>query len=314
MGLTNQQAVSLFAAGEKTVGTGNLYASGGTLYSYGRHFPLARPTTDKYSKRAGVRFLINADNYSVTTARHQRLAIDALPDAVQVPNRALFAARLDFDSVQVVDFTAEERWYECPETGDRLREHWDADRLEYLYFYTSGHLAGLFWNPENAKRPRWRHRATETVLRDPETGNHWLAGWDHNEAQHFFICRLPRRAPTVADAYDSLKPKTVRDAENAGLKVLRQGDVFLIPTERETRSLPGPSARMAPVFKGSTHVATEVRTEKGETFVRGTVRHRPGAFRDPEHRMLTLAPGVWYRPVRCRAVEGTSFSIVGNVD
>ena len=53
-------------------GNGNVFADGGRLYSYGRHFPIAAFLT---ADRETV--LLNADSYSISTSRHQRYAADA---------------------------------------------------------------------------------------------------------------------------------------------------------------------------------------------------------------------------------------------
>lgn len=57
---------------------------------------------------------------------------------------------------------------------------------------------------------------------------------DRNEIQHkrfnpFFV-QLVKPCKTIEQAYASLKPKKVVDAEKKGLKVLRQGEWFFIPT------------------------------------------------------------------------------------
>lgn len=87
-----------------------IFGSGDRLYSYGRHFELARVLRDRKGSARG--FLLNGDNYSVTTARHQREIRDALASftdlpRVIIPNSALEAADVDYDSVEIVDVTAD---------------------------------------------------------------------------------------------------------------------------------------------------------------------------------------------------------------
>ena len=52
----------------------NLWFEGRVIYSYGRHFPLA------YAGEidGGRVFLLNADSYSVSTARHQSIVCNAV--------------------------------------------------------------------------------------------------------------------------------------------------------------------------------------------------------------------------------------------
>lgn len=323
-----ERAVQKFLDGEddyKTRSGWRLYVSGGVLYSYGSHFPLA------YRKEGqAADYLINGDSYSVTTSSHQSVAIGMLPNNVQVPFSALNAAGMRPEHVEIVAHTPDRSWYVCPESG---REVTDNDKPGVWRYADTGEL----WEaPEGVHWPSWRHRLGSVVLRDPTTDTHWLSGMDENEPdrlQKYFLCELPRKSRTVADAYESLKPKIVRDALEEGIEVKRQGDVFLIPSDVETRELPNPSEKWAPVFfekceecngKGrvqvpqvsrgsfevnghhavkcrecdgtgkadSTHVATEVR-RNGRNYVRGTVRHRPagGGFRPRnDHRWSGRTP------------------------
>jgi hypothetical protein len=61
--------------------TGSLFFSGDTIYSYGRHFPVARHVTDKHG-RACV--LFTTRDYSVTTTGHKSAVRRAIPSGVRV--------------------------------------------------------------------------------------------------------------------------------------------------------------------------------------------------------------------------------------
>lgn len=52
-----------------------------------------------------------------------------------------------------------------------------------------------------------------------------------------FLVELPVKVNTIIEAYESLKPDVVKDAEHQGLKVLRQGEWFLIPTTKQTNEM-----------------------------------------------------------------------------
>lgn len=82
------------------------------IYSWGRHFEMARPLRDAKGRITG--YLINGDRASVSTDRHQsevRNAIASLGSApsVTIPYEALDAAGIDRDTVRVLE-VREDRW------------------------------------------------------------------------------------------------------------------------------------------------------------------------------------------------------------
>ncbi len=64
---------------------------------------------------------------------------------------------------------------------------------------------------------------------------HYLFDADRRESRYgnlnMFVTKLPKKAKTIADAYEALKPKAVIDAEAKGLAVKRQGARWFIPSE-----------------------------------------------------------------------------------
>lgn len=74
-------------------GTGNFYAIGDTIYSYGQHFPIARrvvlPANGANARAGEVVYLLTTGKYSVTTAGHVSVVLASIPD------RAGFAWRGD---------------------------------------------------------------------------------------------------------------------------------------------------------------------------------------------------------------------------
>lgn len=61
---------------------------------------------------------------------------------------------------------------------------------------------------------------------------YYISGFDRNEEPPlYFMARLPHAVNTFAEAIESLKPRSVKLAEAQGLRVLRQGDMFAIPTD-----------------------------------------------------------------------------------
>jgi hypothetical protein len=61
----------MFAEGETTGGTKDLFIEGNVIYSYGHHFPIAIRFSD------GT-IIFNKDGYSMSTSRHKNLVRSAL--------------------------------------------------------------------------------------------------------------------------------------------------------------------------------------------------------------------------------------------
>jgi hypothetical protein len=69
-------------------------------------------------------------------------------------------------------------------------------------------------------------------------GAHYISGFDANEDPPlYFLARLPHPVDSYTEAIESLKPGSVKEAEAQGLQVLRQGDMFAIPTDFTTDKL-----------------------------------------------------------------------------
>ena len=60
---------------------------------------------------------------------------------------------------------------------------------------------------------------------------YFISGYDENEDPPlYFLARLPHSVKSHKEGIEALKPKSVKEAEKLGLSVLRQGDMFFIPT------------------------------------------------------------------------------------
>lgn len=69
-------------------------------------------------------------------------------------------------------------------------------------------------------------------------GAPYISGFDNNEDPPlYFLARLPHEVSTYAQALESLKPRSVKVAEAQGRTVLRQGDMFAIPTDYTSEDL-----------------------------------------------------------------------------
>jgi len=154
--------------------------------------------------------------------------------------------------------------------------------------------------------------------------HYFISGFDHNEPQpSYFFSQMAdgHRPTTLAEAYEMLKPPTVKLAEEMGRTVLRQGDRFFIEMPglttrdltkmgavRHRRGGPGREKQQAeplnswwtPRFQrhinmdcwlgGTTHEATEVARVGDVEYARGRVIHVPDG-RAPDHVPLKLGDG-----------------------
>jgi hypothetical protein len=143
------------------------------------------------------------------------------------------------------------------------------------------------WLPRN----RWAYFVTAFDYNEP-----WPL-WFMSELRHGV-------APaTVDEAIGTLKPEEVRQAEAAGIPVLRQGDVYVIQAplvaagdkgERDLIRAGGELVaqdwswgRHGGRYVNDSHTVTRVVRLDGRLFVRGIMRHAP-ARRRPDHARLDL--------------------------
>lgn len=333
-----------------------------TIYSYGRHFPLAVIMPGEDGPRSW--WLLNGDNYEVwsargripspSTRRHQGLVRDAVK-ATELPYitlsfTALREAGIRRDSIKPVHVLPDRYSWER-RTRDRGPTQYDLEDTvttdgpptKVYQFRNWQDLGDGRWSYEAAahhlgesvfrasysyevREPGYRDIATfEWVPATDETVSgeaYFLSAFDRNEPGFglYFMAQLPDGAQpqTVDEALEMLKPADVVNYEKYGDAgpVLRQGDVFAIPTRETTRELPGPSLRSELVL-GVNHMVTEARKDaQGDTYARGIMRHRPQeAGRRPEHRNLVLGDRkTWYRLARNTVPDGRSWSLGGDVD
>ena len=83
------------------------------------------------------------------------------------------------------------------------------------------------------------HTLGDSVLRVKD--RYYLSGVDETgkgSGMYFFAELVTKQAPpTLEEAYNTLKPKAVREAEGRELNVLRQGEWFAIPAQVRTSEL-----------------------------------------------------------------------------
>lgn len=291
-------------AGLRELQGSRIVASGDRIYSYGSHFEMARPLRDKAGALRA--WLLNGDRYSVSTSKHQghvREAIQRLGGGfpvVIIPHSALDAASVDRDSVEIIEAT-EDRW--IPVQRESRTEPTHAYRGEDGVLRTwQDYPNGEVTEPTGADPfYRWTtkvHRLGESLIRAKVRGRrnraYFLSGFDVQESRPlYFFCELPRGAKpeTVADAYEALKPDTVKVAEQMSRPVVRQGDIFAVgmngTTKRQLRKQGATFERKGQLLR-TNHVATEVaRMPDGTTLARGTLWHVP-PWRGPDHKRQTM--------------------------
>lgn len=325
------------------------------IYSYGRHFELARPLKDR--KGRTYAFLLNGDRYSVTTAKHQReiragVATTGLP-AIIVPYSALDAAGIFRDTIRPLevlpdrmiehrdytdaDLSAElivwgpahesnpgERWNvisrtghwpEAPEYkavqylrgydyGERAFVERDLDTAEFRRYTKAGNAVDYDPARKQWYRPWWRHFLGASLfsayVARSKARRKYLSAFDDQERRPlYFLAELPRTsASTVAEALDALAPRAVHAALAQGRKVVRQGDIFAVPTSLSTRDVKQRTRSQlvkGAHLLGTNHTATEVAAKGRLVYARGTLRHDPGAWREPDHARRKMGDGkTWH--------------------
>lgn len=292
-------------AGLRELQGSRIVARGDRIYSYGSHFEMARPLRDKDGALRA--WLLNGDRYSVSTSQHQshiRSAIQrrggAFPQVI-IPHSALDAAGVDRDSIEILEAT-EDQW--IPVQRQSATEPSHAYRgedgvLRTWQDYPNGEVTEPTESDPFYRWTSYVHRLGESVIRakvrDRRNRAYFLSGFDAQESRPlYFFCELPRGAKpaTVADAYEALKPDTVKVAEQMGRPVVRQGDIFAVQltgTDKRTLRRQGATFDKRGQLLGTNHVATEVaRMPDGTTLARGTLWHVPPSWRRPDHKRQTM--------------------------
>lgn len=133
-----------------------------------------------------------------------------------------------------------------------------------------------------------------------------------------FLAEIPVAAKTIAEAYEALKPTEVKEAELAGLQVIRQGEWFFIPVKGNFKADKNPNHRpnsgvsdWNPVNKRGILQAGRNRPNhvtlfnEAKSLFSGIVTHS-----GREHAPLELKG--WFRAVPNTATN--SFTITGDID
>ena len=308
--------IASFANGAVKGEASNMFINGNILYSYGEHFPMAVRTARDGSTLDF--FIINGDRYSNSTAKQQSYVFRGIPNTrrVEIPFSALasmMGLRLNSD-------------YVLRDVGEAIASYkirvidWENDK-----YVDTGRVS------EFTGEPIMEHYLGAVLF--TYDGNHYLSAIDESGTNGglFFLTQLVKPVETVADAYEAMKPEEVKEAEENGVRVLRQGEFFFVEMP------PAVNAKDTPIHKdfrdrkvknyclkhreehnewreSQNHVASEgfaYAYKEGQQFVRGIVKHN-----ERQHKQLKLYDDVkekgWWQVHEALYVQ--SWGAVGNVD
>lgn len=261
------------------------------------HVCVARKVGDVFiGNGSSFTFQKNNETGKVTPISHGRLKIQEFIEdmMVMVPFQTFKEAQLDLDSMVIVDRGG-------PEFLNVKRRKWSKES-EDIHF-----MGSLLFKIEVRMRSREIQSQREA---------YYLFDIDRNDVavgvMNPFLSKLSRPVTSIADAYDSLKPQEIKDAERfLGKPCPRHGEWFFVPVQGEFTPLQSESrdktrwekTRAQLSNKGSRpHFVSDLSQEG---YVRGKVWHGGG-----EHEDIELP--TWHKPCGNGAVE--SFKISGAID
>lgn len=318
------------------------------IYSYGSHFVMA------YADDEAKVIIINGDRYSHSTTQHQSYLRGALQShlpknysTITVPFSIAAHGRADIDIRTIRQIAIE------PDKETAFCKTHDADfsrdtvRGGFTAWQELQNHRKFFDKNDDPCETHYFHQLGGSVFRARQNYKgpykYFLSGFDetHNtRSDGYFVSMLPHPVKTVDEAFESLKPKEVRDAIAAGLDVKRQGDCFAIPVSslnvrktlkvkqrahfvdiirnRYVGTYPDGDYEDVVVGKeleipsvGRSHSANQVGFDRfGRVFARGSLIHTP-AWRNSEHKKIPLGK-TWHRIV-FNTAKG-SWSLGGRVD
>lgn len=295
---TNEECVDAYVNMRSYDGrtpTENMYFDGNVIYSYGSHFPMAVRLQNGF-------YILNGDKYSTTTGKHQSILWRQIPNTkrVEIPYSALLGA------------LGRGTWRGY---GNLVTDILDINVIEWKedrYVNT-----GRFTKDGNII---YDHILGGTLFE--LDGRMFLSSIDESGTGHglFFLTEIvDKTVATIDEAFESLKPEEVKQAEASGETVLRQGEWFFVPVEQVEKEITENSEKKYMLKnrdeqREDRHFATDGAEFEGRQFVRGVIRHNGG-----EHRQLKLyeegtraSKRPWFEAFENIQVE--SWAASGNVD
>ncbi|HBI47504.1 MAG TPA: hypothetical protein DDX93_02080 [Smithella sp.] len=294
--MNHKTVVQRFSEGKNHRGS-RIFAEGNTLYSYGRHFPLAV----RRGEEGQEWYLLNGDKYSVSTSKHQGITYSVFSDSPRVSFTALNAAGISYNSCKLVDFQKDA--YDSAFKGDK----------NFLNFKSLVPVGAEYHESKDKEGniiSKSFHRIGAVVLE--QNKKHFICSMDEGS---YFVSLLPKRVKTVQEAFEVLKPARVKVFEKYGGKYQRQGEWFFIPEifiKIEEKDFQKSAALPSADSSSNLHVCTRLKKIGKRYFVKGIIKHRnPRTNRRADHKPLKLGEGI-YEAV-CNTAKG-NWSASGRVD
>jgi hypothetical protein len=280
------------------------------VYSWGSHFPLAVRLPNGF-------ILCNGDYYSNSTAHHQSelFGIISNEERAEIPFSAL-------GNLEGLD------------RGGRWSTDYDIEEIQKLEI--KDHKKDGWIEKEVDGETKYEHQLGAVLI--GHRGKDYLSAIDETGSGNgtYFLTELLDKVSTIDEAYQSLKPRMVKEVELGNLpehytgKVKRQGEWFFLEmTEDYERKKRNQLHHNGGTFDkkyilepkdeetrtGHHKATTGFKLKSGKQFVRGTVRHI-----ENDHSLLKLYEGTevragdrrFYRAIENR--QGMSWGAVGDVD
>ncbi len=319
----NSQVCNDFVSGAKEHSASNTVSQDGdTFHSYATLYAV---------KLDNGTFIVNADRYSNTTARHIADLLSEIRQAEKayavISYRLLRNLGIDVRNGSIrnmirIHERADDNTYMMYEGGSSQMIDLDGEQVELTYENFESVLKKHYGNIGQL------HKYQANTKRSAYKSFHVMGGcvfsvgvskfWSGIDSTQAFICELPRDAYgiTIADAIKSLVPDSARRAMESGLNVIRQGEYFFTPitnkpsdvyiTRDNLRWYEIPERKSKPSeFKGVPLMSTCHHTAKLAVECSND-QYVSGYILDAQHRKTQLEDKTWYEVEHNRALQSTS--------
>ena len=129
----------------------------------------------------------------------------------------------------------------------------------------------------------WLGDAVFTAMHNGERA-YFISSFDRQESRPlYFLSQLPGPAATVDQAIESLAPESVHTARDMGREVVRQGDMFAIPTnvtERQLRALGATFERRKVTVTPNAYAQERIDARNAILSVAATMRPMPDDWQE----------------------------------
>jgi len=291
--MNHKTVVQRFKEGKNYRGS-RIFAENNTLYSYGRHFPLAV----RRGEPGAEWYLLNGDKYSISTSKHQGITYSVFSDSPRVSFTALNAAGISYNSCKLVDFQKDA--YDSAFKGDK-------NFLNFKSLVPTGAEYHETKDKEGNITYKSYHRIGAVVLE--QSKKHFICSMDEGS---YFISLLPKRVKTVQETFEVLKPARIRKGNITDYK--RQGEWFFVLSDITIKEKDFEKSAALPSADSSSnlHVCTRLKKIGKRYFVKGIIKHRnPRTNQRADHKPLKLGEGIY--EALCNTAKG-NWSASGNVD